>query len=807
MPTKKKNRGKRPPIPPQKPSAFATRSIRAKHKVLGKETKGVERTIAKKPISDDRKNILLKEYKQRNKSNSFRDKRFGEHDHSLTREEKMIARFQKEREARFKKGDLYKLGEEEELTHFGASLSTIDDFSEDIYFSSDEEEGQLGADIVEQTHFGGFVRKEEDGEQKQEKKTRAEIMQEIITKSKFYKAERQRQKDEAIELREKLDEDWDSIKSSFLSSNPKKSETSSKDEFSALYHELALEAKAKATDRLKTPEELARDQKNKLEKLEESRIARMSSEYEKDGEVETRATEVIESGDALCGDFALDSSSDDEDEDEDQEDGGDAPLNLNSNNLLQESRFQLNSQSSSLTSSSTPDISVEDIPFTFEMPKNYASFRKLLSQYPSAYLPIIIHRICVCHRASLAPENKAKMQTFYGILFTHFTHIANARPVEVVLLDNLTGYLFALAQEMPDVAIHFSKSYLEKLLASISTTGIRTKWPKTSELMNLRLFSVLFPTTDYQHNIITPALLFMSCCLCHCLITHTRDLISSLFVVTSILHYRLESNKYSPEIVNFLNSLLFLAVSSNTKSSKGKQELDKQFTFLNKHTLSNTECLSVNKNEYKEKKEDENNDNDVFFPLPLLKLLALPPTDPLFSSTNLRVAIIETVVKILRTVVSNYFSNTGILCYPELFFPTYKLVCYLIDLDVIPTKSPCKEMAVELRDHLKVCIERKLTSRQPLHQRKNVIALKTYNPRFQERYKVGKDHDPDKERAEKKRLKRKYKEEMKGAMRELRKDNYFLQDQRAKKRAKKMEERDRKTQEIMAFLGNQEGEL
>eukprot|EP00889_Picochlorum_renovo_P001940 jgi/Picre1/28970/NNA_004364.t1 len=53
-------------------------------------------------------------------------------------------------------------------------------------------------------------------------------------------------------------------------------------------------------------------------------------------------------------------------------------------------------------------------------------------------------------------------------------------------------------------------------------------------------------------------------------------------------------------------------------------------------------------------------------------------------------------------------------------------------------------------------------------------AVKQYNPRFEESYAKGKDYDPDRERAEERRLKRQIRKEERGAIRELRKDAVFM---------------------------------
>ena len=70
------------------------------------------------------------------------DRRFGENDATMTPEERMLERFTRERQ-RTAKTSLFNLEDEEELTHYGQSLSKLDDF--DDVGLRDEEEDEQGA--------------------------------------------------------------------------------------------------------------------------------------------------------------------------------------------------------------------------------------------------------------------------------------------------------------------------------------------------------------------------------------------------------------------------------------------------------------------------------------------------------------------------------------------------------------------------------------------------------------------------------------------------------------------------------------
>ena len=79
--------------------------------------------------------------------------------------------------------------------------------------SSDEEDRRIGANIVGDYHFSGFHEPSKDDAQKGErKKTRQEIFAELIHKSKKAKFERQQLAMENQVKREKIDDDFQSIR-------------------------------------------------------------------------------------------------------------------------------------------------------------------------------------------------------------------------------------------------------------------------------------------------------------------------------------------------------------------------------------------------------------------------------------------------------------------------------------------------------------------------------------------------------------------------------------------------------------------
>lgn len=132
--------------------------------------------------------------RNKNRHGGIIDKRFGENNPSLTPEERMLERFTREKQKSSGRSTMYNLDDDEEdlsLTHYGQSLSTMDDFDDAGLGLSDDEEDkkQMDGKIVSRLHFGGFEdeRGEEEGERH---KSKHEVMKEIIAKSKMHKVKR-----------------------------------------------------------------------------------------------------------------------------------------------------------------------------------------------------------------------------------------------------------------------------------------------------------------------------------------------------------------------------------------------------------------------------------------------------------------------------------------------------------------------------------------------------------------------------------------------------------------------------------------
>lgn len=237
-----------------------------KIKVLGRKLKNDRGLpgVARAKALAKRKHTLLPEYKMLNKSNTFHDKRIGERDSGLSAEDKSMARYTAMRVKQHNKKNIFNLADDEVLTHKGQTLSEIEKFDDPKSEDEDEEDsGKLDSKFVRDVHFGGGMLKKADGA-----KSHKDLIEQLIIESKKRKAEMQKQKEATVELTEKLDSEWKDLLP-LVNKNKKSSEVDSKaevDDYDKVMRELKFEARGTPSDKLKTEDEIAREDKEKLEK-------------------------------------------------------------------------------------------------------------------------------------------------------------------------------------------------------------------------------------------------------------------------------------------------------------------------------------------------------------------------------------------------------------------------------------------------------------------------------------------------------------------------------------------------------------
>lgn len=148
----------------------------------------------------------MQEYKLKDKKNTFVDRRIGERNKAMTAEDKIVARYTAERMKLHSKKSRYNLGDTEELTHWGQSISEVEKFDDPRSDDDDDDDGKgkLDSDFVEDAHFGGGMLKKADGDGY----SRQNLIDQLIAESKKRKLEKQRLREQTIDLTQKLDSEW-----------------------------------------------------------------------------------------------------------------------------------------------------------------------------------------------------------------------------------------------------------------------------------------------------------------------------------------------------------------------------------------------------------------------------------------------------------------------------------------------------------------------------------------------------------------------------------------------------------------------
>lgn len=880
-------------------SLFESRWTKRKFDVIGKKRKGEGRRVglSRSAAIEKRKKTILQEFKSRGKANVFLDHRFGEDDECLAEEDKAILRFQRERQVQWQKRSKFTLPDEEDeetvLTHGGKALSNLDDFEDGLF---EEDDKELDEELVREFHFGGeSANGHVHGDQNEKKpKSKKEIMEEIIAKSKFYKAQKAKEREEDAELKDRLDQEFAALaqsqalislvrpkkvnalkamagKNSFLKGTPDVAGEASHekpDEFDKLVKEMGMEMRAHASDRLKTDEEIAEEEKARLEELEEKRKKRMLGEVgSEDSDLEeTDPAQVPReakwkrsqvSGDDLGENFLMSDDqpkkgwvdevlarNNDEEEDSTNEEDDDTSMDedcisgqssgddgengdlSNSDREVSEERGldasweesnednMINSSGNSLSQNLVKGVegkkrdveslveaardfkhssSGSQLPFVIEAPKSLEELKSLVDNRSIDDLLVAIQRIRTCNSIRLAAENRRKMQVFYGILLQYFASVAGGKSPVLDRLNALVKPLIEMTSETPYFAAVCARERIvrmhEKLSEKLRNPGVDGPWPSLRCLVLLRLWSMIFPPSDFRHVVMTPSILLMAEYLTRCPVSLARDLAVGTFICALLLSIMRPARRLCPEALSFLYAALVSALPQKNGPSEivnchgcGAFMLELVASQPWLHLQSNCSTSSYI--------ED----------LEFNHIMTADRDAPFFGTDRFRISVLNSVLGTLEGFSHIY---EDVSCYPELFGP---FVAVFQDLSVnrfFP--QAIHASLVRLLGQMKENISKHERLRQPLRMRvKKPAPIKQFNPKFEENFVRGRNYDPDRERSEGKKLQRLLKQEAKGAVRELRKDNYFLQAEKAKEKALVEEQREEKYRKAMAFLQDQE---
>ncbi|KAG6399001.1 hypothetical protein SASPL_140474 [Salvia splendens] len=803
------------------------------------------------------------------KSSTFVDKRIGEQNEGLEEFDKAILRSQRERQLKLKKKSKFNLsdGEEDDFEiQGGGYFPERDDFEDDEPFYRDDYDDDLPVG----QNKGQFDPHEAEGEpvsgsaeEQNRPKTKKEVMEDIIFKSKFFKAQKAKEKEESEQFTEQLDKDFASLvqseallsltqpnKMSALNAlvNSRNSNDNAKekeaprmhnqvstqhekpDHYDKLVGEMALDMRARPSDRTKAPDELAQEEKERLEQLEEERRKRMAAgddssdedaenSEDDDGEASKQISHI--SGDDLGDSFSEaipktkavwiddllkkdgvtdpetedaptsgeeeddNEEDDDDDEEEEEEEGseesrGEDEKAQSLKDWEQSDEEQIDSEDEEEDNGSddatgkkvimenqkkifktkgnqnndagalrVKTIIKEDVhkkgelPYTIEAPKFFEEFSALLKDLSDDQVVEAIRRIRTYNAIAVAAENRKKMQVFYGILLQYFAVLASTKPLNFKLLNLLVKPLMEMSTEIPYFAAICARQRLlhtrTLFCQDIKNTG-NNCWPSLKTLFLMRLWSMIFPCSDFRHAVMTPAILLISEYLMRCPITSGRDIAIGSFLCSLLLSVSRQSQKFCPEAITFLQTMLMAALTNRQRYEASQlchlMELKALRPLL--HMQGQVEEINS---------------------LDFLTLMDLPDDSPYFTSDNFRASILCAIIRNLKGFVDIY---EGIKSFPEIFLPMAKILHGLAEEDLIP--DALKKEFKDVAQLIETKSEEFQLLRLPLRIRKQK-AIKTAIPKPKWKRLIIKflDTSGEEERRKVENLKKGLKRERKGS--------------------------------------------
>ena len=102
---------------------------------------------------------------------------------------------------------------------------------------------------------------------------------------------------------------------------------------------------------------------------------------------------------------------------------------------------RLQSHEATLPKSRRTATAPGELAFTYEAPTTHAEFLSLVDGRSASELTAVIERICACNAIALAPDNRQKLQVFFGVLLVHFEVLAQQVPPPQEHLDMLVHHL------------------------------------------------------------------------------------------------------------------------------------------------------------------------------------------------------------------------------------------------------------------------------------------------------------------------------------------------------------------------------
>ena len=561
------------------------------------------------------------------------DKRFGENDPRMAPEEKMLERFTREKQLRHKNSSMFDLEDEDtpgELTHMGQSLSLdgpaiVDDFDEEDLELSDVEnhpsdEERQSRKRRRSSGEGDSDSGEDRGEddRPERKKSKQEVMKELIAKSKLHKYERQAAKDDDEDLREELDKELPNIHellrgitrpqpapvAEIPGMNPDRAallngtdKTKFDKEYDIQVKKLTQDKRSKPTERSKTEDERIAEESKKLQELEAKRLRRMQGAPESSDDEEAAEKGVEEEDLDIEEDFGLGSGIkaraskksrstmaelgiDDEDDflidddlvasgsdmepsdDELSNESGDKEGDEDEDNeflkgLLTEEELK---RPEFLTGANAPLSETEPLEGNGVNGDLAYTFKcpeshEELLQVTKGIVLLDLPTVVQRIRALYHPKVKAENKAKLGNFAVALVdHIS-------YLANQPTRPPFSVLETLIRHIHSLAKTFPVEIANSFRNhlediQESRALSPNAGDLVIFTAIGTIFPTSDHFHQVVTPAILSMGRYLGQKIPQTLSDYARGAYLCTLCLQYQKLSKRYVPELISFIENTL-----------------------------------------------------------------------------------------------------------------------------------------------------------------------------------------------------------------------------------------------------------
>ena len=781
------------------------------------------------------------------------DRRFGENDPTMTPEQRAAERYARQNERKMKKNFIFNLEDETEgemtLTHGGRFLDLGENMKDDFDESESDALDDRGADFAGQgdrprkrlrlEESDGLDQEDEIEELPTRRKTKNEIMKEVIAKSKMYKAERQAAKADDDDLRAELDKGMSEFYGVLRSQNPPskravaeaaahaspqidpsraamlagKSRSEAEKEYEASLRQLKLEARSKPTVRTKTDEEKAAEAAARLEEHQREMIRRMKGEPESsedEGAAGTAPDEDVNGEDEVAVDdaeaFGLSApvytsaprkELDVEDEDQfvlddalvasDSEadvasDPGDEsefekePDEDGEDDFINGLVLPKESKAASKTAASAPS---GNLAYTYTCPQTHQELLDMTKSAKVTDLPTIVQRIRALHHKSLAEGNQEKLDTFAGVLTQHVVYLADADgsvDVPFSVLESLLRHLHSMAKSSPEAVGAAFREHLQIIADE------RPLQLTAGDLIILTGVSTIFPTSDHFHSVVAPAMLNIGRYLGHSSTQSLRGLGVGAYCCSLALRYQRIAKRYIPEVVTYItNAFAELSPTPLLES--------------NKHGRLLTVPMRMPSNSLRVKTTPARTPERLPF-----KALIMKNAEGTESIHGL--ALLHAFIR-LTVKAAELWKETN--AFPEMIQPCIHALTLLSTQREL-LSSQISTLITSTLSTLDSLQTNAVKIRRPLllHNHRPV-AIKSSIPSFIENYNPDRHYDPDRQRANLSKLRAEHKKERKGAMRELRKDTNFMAREQLKEKKEKDVAYEKKYKRLVAEIQGEEG--